>query len=523
MRAIASSPPVAPRAGRQAPPPSPAPSRPERPWQDDVFYFAFTDRFADGDKTNNLDCDKSAPKKFHGGDWQGIIDHLDSLHDLGVSALWISPPFLNQADFLGMAGFHGYWPVDFDKTDPHFGSKEKLKELVAEAHKRGMRVVLDWVLNHTAYDHPWAKDPAKQDWFHHKGDMRENTLEDGNLFGLPDLRQENPEVTDWLIDMTKKWVRETGVDGLRLDAVRHFPKEFTARFSEEMKKEFGESFFILGEAYDPRPSLVGSFQKEAGLDSLYDFPLCNALRTVVGRNPHQGFIGRWLQARHIGPDFPADAWRVMHDRDYSGHHLHETLAQDGEYKDASSLVTLLENHDMPRFMTYAGDERRPRFQQAFSLLMTMRGIPCIYYGAEDGMGASYDDLRADKRDGADPEMRAFMKSWISLRATCPALRHGRQQELYWDKSTYAFTREDEHEKLLVVANLSDRPRSVELPIKTHRASDAFDGRRLDPSQPLQMEAFGTRVLRLDAPSETGPGPDSTGGRRDPMGVSETPR
>lgn len=447
---------VAPCSVRAADAPAPAHS-----WKDETFYFVMTDRFANGDRTNDAGADPGNPGRFHGGDWQGIIDHLDDLHDLGATALWISPIVMNDTDFLGMDGYHGYWPHDFEKTEPHFGSAEKLKELVDEAHKRGMKIVVDLVLNHTGYNHPWATDAQHADWFHHG----ETGLEKGSLWGLPDLAQENPRVSDYLIRNAENWARSLSLDGFRLDAVMHVPRAFVKQFGDDMHGHLGKDFFLLGEAYTGDQKFLATIKSETGLDSMYDFPLSNTIRSVVGHREDRGWFGRWKEWHRLRQSFPGEAWRVRTSGGANARWFHDLFKKDGTYDDPASLMTIVENHDMPRFITAAGPRAHEKFEQALTLQFAFRGIPCLYYGAEDGMGSRGDaDLRADKRDGADPALRAHIKSLARMRKDSVALRRGEQREVLCDKQVYAFTRVHPDETVLTVANVGDRPEQRSIPL-----------------------------------------------------------
>ena len=186
----------------------------------DLIYFLMTDRFSNGDPTNDQNVRPADPQAYHGGDFQGIINKLDYIKDLGFTTIWISPVVQNQ-----VGGYHGYWATDFYKTNEHFGSMAELRSLVDQAHAKGIKVIVDLVVNHTGQLHPWVGEAQYQNWFHPRknianySDQRE--VENGWLASLPDLNQENPEVKQYLINMAKWWIEETGIDGYRLDTVKH--------------------------------------------------------------------------------------------------------------------------------------------------------------------------------------------------------------------------------------------------------------------------------------------------------------
>ncbi|HPZ09917.1 MAG TPA: alpha-amylase family glycosyl hydrolase, partial [Candidatus Eremiobacteraeota bacterium] len=236
-----------------SPTPMPSPSAPIPPaggqdWRNESIYFILTDRFQDGDTTNNFDVNKKDLTKYHGGDLQGVIDKLDYIKDLGMSTVWITPTMANQDLFIDSAGYHGYWPVDFFKMDKHLGDMDKFKELINKAHEKGMKIILDIPLNHVAWEHPWTGDPSKQSWLHHNGDVKDWNdpwqVENCSMYGLPDLAQENPEVSKHLTDMAKWWIDQTGIDGFRLDAIKHVPLSFWSQFAKDIHAHAGQDFLL---------------------------------------------------------------------------------------------------------------------------------------------------------------------------------------------------------------------------------------------------------------------------------------
>lgn len=408
-----------------------------RPWTDDIIYMLMVDRFHNGDPSN----DGTSPAR-HGGDLQGVIDKLDYLQDLGVTALWIDPVEQNQPD-----GYHGYWPTDFDEVDPHRGTLDKLVELREEANKRGIKLILDRVINHTGYEHEWAKDPAKKDWFHDgRGmwGMSREALEHGSLHGLPDLKQENPEVAGWLIESNRDWLKKTGAQGYRLDAVKHVDFDFWSKYSAAMKAEGGQNFLLLGEVYRGVPEYVANYQNNAGLDSCFDVPLADAVRNTFTHDSEED-----------GPGLLSRAWDVWKNRKHllfneamrklggSGvgdmRNLSEVFEQDKAYSHPELLATIIDNHDVSRFLTEAGDKGEAKLKLALALTFTARGIPTVLYGTEAGMKGQA-GTRDDMQFGANPELESYFKQLTSLRRENVELRRGEQNELFADREVYAFSR-----------------------------------------------------------------------------------
>ncbi len=249
-------------------------------WRDEIIYFVLIDRFCDGDSSNNKGRipDSYRPwdgtpehvdwlKAYQGGDLRGVINRLDYLSDLGITALWLSPVFDNSdSSFLGWWPYHGYQPRDFFAVDEHFGGTGDLCELVQQAHRRGIKVILDMVCNQVAPDHPWVSDSTNwhvlgyRHWFHRRSGVDASTgienwhdqhqLETRELHGMPDLAQENPHVYAFLLDVAKYWINLTNCDGFRLDAVKHAPREFWRRYCADLHRFAGPDFLLLGEVFD---------------------------------------------------------------------------------------------------------------------------------------------------------------------------------------------------------------------------------------------------------------------------------
>lgn len=440
------------RVGMPALSPQPA----ARTWQDEIFYMVMTDRFHNGDKTNDQGSLPQDQHRFHGGDFQGIIDKLDYLQDVGVTTLWISPVHQQKRDFFGMDGYHGYWPTDFFQIEQSFGDMAKLKELVARAHDKGLKVVVDMVFNHLGYDAPLAKDPDKQEWFHHGGNARIPTqrgLEQGEFCGLPDFAQENPEVSRYLIDMAKWLIDETGIDGMRLDAVRHVPKDFWKQFSSEIHAHTGNDFLLLGEIYHPKPKATQVYQNEAALDTVFDFPLNFALRDTIGYNEDTTYLDNLSFFMSNILTHPGESFRMVRGKDDGDmRRLSDIFAQDGVYRRPDLLVTMLDNHDMTRFATAAGSHGQERLKLGITALMTMRGIPSFYYGTETGMEGGFDSNRKDMEFAGKKDVTDHFRTLAHLRHDSLALRRGYQKEVLADREVYAYARLHPKDSVVVALN-----------------------------------------------------------------------
>lgn len=379
----------------------PAPSRAATvDWRDQNIYFVMTDRFKNGDTSNDLDSVPGRPGWWEGGDLQGVIDELGYIKSLGMTAIWITP-VTEQTP----GGYHGYWTLDFYKVDPHLGDLTKLKELVNKAHGLGLRMILDVVINHTGYGHPWLDDPAHAGWFHDECDINfasQRSIEDCWLAGLPDLNTENPAVQQYLTDWALWLIRETNVDGFRLDTARHVPKPFLSQWIGAIKREH-PAFWIVGEVYSSDYRYQVDYL-DAGLDAVTDFQTYDSIRMGLAR---AGDLSRLTWPPALAANFmPA----------------HE-----------DARATFIDNHDVPRFIgaADADDETKLRLEQAVAYLYAMPGVPILYYGTEVALpgGSDPSNRRPMPWDDANADVRAFTTRVATLRRDTPVLQRGTFKEL----------------------------------------------------------------------------------------------
>lgn len=442
--------------------------------RDDVIYLIMPDRFADGDPSNDHPAgtdgiyDRSKPMAYHGGDLAGIREHLNYLRDLGVTTLWLTPVWKNTD-----SDYHGYHVVDFYAIDPHMGTMAEYQALVEGAHKLGMKVLIDYVANHTGPNHPWADDPPTPTWFHGSparhlqpsysftgivdphAPPREyrNTLEGWFAGKLPDLNPDDPLLGTYLAQNAMWWTEMAQLDGFRLDTFPYSSREFWRGWHENLHRVYPQ-INDVGEVADPDPTITSFFEGkqldgvDTGVATVFDFPLCKALRDVV-------IHGAPLQE------------------------IADVLRQDHLYRNPETLVTFLGNHDDQRFVSEEGSSAA-KLKSAFSLLLTMRGIPQIYSGDEIAMdgrddpdnrhdfpgGFPGDPQNAFTASGRTPQQREvfrYVQSLLTLRREHPALRTGKQWHIGWDETYYAFLRQSPEEKLLIVYNNAARSRALEIP------------------------------------------------------------
>jgi glycosidase len=494
--------------------------------QDDVIYLIMPDRFANGDPTNDDPAlsrglmDRGKTRYYHGGDIQGIIDHLPYLKDLGVTTLWLTPlydnvNFLNarqRYDGEASTDYHGYGAVDFYTVEEHFGDVKTLRSLVDKAHALGLKVVLDQVANHTGPDHPWAKDPPTPTWWngsearhlvnhwqiwtladpHATPEIQRETLEGWFVDVLPDLNQNDPEVARYLIQNTLWWIGVSGLDGIREDTLPYVPRAFWKEWRAALKREYPE-VSVVGEVTDGDPALVSFFQGglarfdgiDSGIESLFDYPLYYPLRKAFGE-------GR-----------PLRDLMVM-------------LGHDGLYVNPDHLVTFAGLHDTPRFMNEHGATTEG-LELAETFLMTTRGIPMVYYGDEIGMkggedpdnrrdfpgGFPGDQRNAFLQEGRTPdEQKIFdhVRKLLHLRAELLPLRRGLLRELAVSDQVSVFARTLKGQTVLVALNNDTKPGVVEFPSRdAELAPGTVLEDRLGVLHPVTVAA----EVRLELPARSG--------------------
>jgi glycosidase len=513
-------------------------------WRDEVIYQVVTDRFADGDPNNNWNVDRTALAKYQGGDWKGLMDHVGYLKQLGVTAIWISPVVKNVEEDAGVAGYHGYWTQDFTQTNPHFGDLNTLRLMVDTMHANGIKVILDIVTNHiaqlffydinlngtpeetfygsgaspqspvtrvTEYDPDWdpsgpihaqvgwqnmgpapirwldipsinrvpVEPPEFQnpDWYHRRGrvvpDANGNWPRDQVLLGdfpggLKDLATERQDVRDALARVFSDWVQKVDFDGFRIDTLKHVEHEFWQDFCPKIRRaalaKGKQNFFMFGEAYDGDDRLVGSYTQADMVDSAFYFPgKYVAIDNCIKNN---------------GPTSEIEAL-------YARQQYYGQSPQPGGIgvAPARALVNFIDNHDVPRFLSGQPDDRRLRL--AIAYIMAAEGIPCIYYGTEQGFSGGGDPANRERLwdTGFDTKTPLFQwtRAMIDLRKAHVALRRG-ARVVRWstvrtgaepDAGIFAFERIDPAEIVLFVMNVNP----------AHESRTSYNGALMQTSFP----------------------------------------
>jgi len=431
---------------------------------EDVVYLVMPDRFVDGDPTNNApNVDRANPHAYHGGDLRGLAARLPYLKQLGVTVVWLTPVYDNDD---ARPPYHGYHATDFYSVEEHFGSLDDMRALVDAAHRLGIKVMQDQVANHTGPTHPWVTDPPTPTWFngtaaeHLTNNFKIEALADpaGNpaerraalegWFGgkLPDLNQNDADAAAYLIQNSLWWVGRTGVDAIRQDTLPYVPRAYWSEWIAALRAEFPH-VTVLGEVFNGDPKVVSFFQGgvahdgvDSHVDELFDFPLMFAL---------DGYLSQQSGAEKIA----------------------EVLAADTRYPNPLGLVPFLGNHDTVRAISALGGDPE-RLRLAHRILMTMRGMPQIYYGDEIGLAGGEDpDCRRDfpggfAGDAADAftargrtaEQQATfenLRGAIALRRAHPALRGATTKVLVARGPLLVYAREGGGERALVAVNASD--------------------------------------------------------------------
>ena len=501
---------------------------------DDVMYLIMIDRFSDGDQTNNDPpqsrglYDRQNKYYYHGGDLQGVIDRLPYLKDLGVTALWLTPWYdnydrLNEIELKEgkpCTGFHGYNPQDFYSVEEHFGSLQKLQELVSAAHKLGIKIVQDEVVNHTGPYHPWVDDPPTPTWFNgtkqkHLANvfqtwtlhdprpvalLKKQTMEGWFLDFLPDLNQNDTEVARYLIQNTLWWIGVSGTDGIRMDTWQYVPNTFWHQWTTAIKREYPR-FSVVGEVKDGDVVHTSYFQggvlrdgADSGLDSLLDFPLFYSIR-------HAFAEGQSLDE------------------------VPKTLAKDYLYPKPNILVTLLGGHDDGRFMSEKGASIAG-LKLANAFVLTTRGVPQLYYGDEIAMtGPDEPTTRADfpggfpgdkrnafasaARTREEEDLFRYIRKLTHLHSELEPLRRGTLINLYVSDKQYAYARKISPEagkvvfnsdNAIVVLNSDTKPVTIEFDVEPVGLSDGEDLRdQLDRRNYVQVK---DRRLKVTIPARS---------------------
>lgn len=449
----------------------------------DVMYLITPDRFANGNPDNDavegiLEMhDRENKWGRHGGDIEGIVNSLDYLDEMGFTSIWLNPILENNQD---QYSYHGYSTTDFYKVDPRFGTNEEYKTLSEKANKKGLKLIMDMIMNHCGSEHWWMKDLPSENWINNPQSYfmtnhRRTTLRDPyaseydkTLFSdgwfvstMPDLNQRNPLVADYLIQNTIWWIEYLKLGGIRMDTYSYSDKDFMSDWTCSVMNEY-PNFNICGEEWSLNPAVLAYWQKgkdnpggyTSCLPGLLDFPMQNALVEALTKNE------KW------------DAGMID---------LYEMLSNDFLYADPFKHVIFPDNHDMSRIYSQLNDDY-DLFKLAMVYFATMRGTPQFYYGTEILMSNTGDDshgnIRSDFPGGwkgdkinaftgegltsKQKEAQDFVKKLLNWRKTAPAIHTGELIHFVPNDGVYVYFRYNADQKIMVVINKTDKDKQVDL-------------------------------------------------------------
>jgi len=451
---------------------SAAPSTPE------VIYFVLLDRFANGDPTNDLDVDRNDPHAWHGGDIKGLAAHLDELQALGVTTLWLSPILASRREpFFGHGAFHGYWVSDFATLNPQFGTPEEFRAFKTELDRRGMRLLLDTVLNHVGYGAALLE--QHPEYFHNQGRINDwndpHELTEHDVHGLPDLAQEREPVYEFLRSQSFAWFDFFHPSGFRLDAVKHVPDTFWRRFTHDMRVHAGANFVLLGEIFEGDPAKLAAAQQAGGFSHVLDFPLHYAMKDA------------FCDAAPVG-------------------RLGATLFADRAYPDPNRLVTFLDNHDLPRIRSACHDDIS-HVQEALTFLLATRGVPALNYGTEVGLtGVTDPENRGDMRfpepdEPASLALTTTLRHFLAARRAHTALAAGATRLVQAGPNSLVWLRISEAEAALVAINHERAPITVALPALAELTGTDVATQTSTPLQSLTVAPNTVRIVTFVADTQ----------------------
>jgi len=458
----------------------------------DVMYLLMPDRFANGDTSNDevegMKEGYNRRKLYgrHGGDIQGIRDHLDYIADMGFTAIWLNPVLEND---MKESSYHGYATTDFYKVDSRFGSNEDYRMLSKEAKDKGLKLIMDMIFNHCGSEHWWMNDPPCEDWINYgefvSTNHRRTTNQDPYaseydskkmsdgwfVSAMPDLNQRNPFMAEYLIQNSIWWIEYAGLAGIRMDTYPYPDKDMMAEWNRRVLSEYPD-FNIVGEEWSLNPAIPAYWQKgqnnrdgyEGHLPSLMDFPLQNAVKEGLTEKEEwdKGLIK-----------------------------IYEMLANDFLYPDPYNLVIFPDNHDMPRFFMQL-DMDKEMYRNGIVFFLTTRGIPQIYYGSEILMthteGDSHGHIRKDfpggwpgdkvnaftgKGLGEDEKnMQNMFRKVLNWRKNAEVIHTGKLVQFAPEHGTYVYFRYNDNDMVMVIINKNASPYELEL----DRFSELLNGR-----------------------------------------------
>lgn len=445
----------------------------------DVLYLITPDRFANGDPQNdnwdNVNVNRESANARHGGDFAGIAAKLDYMNELGITTVWLNPI---QENKMRGGSYHGYAITDFYKADPRFGSNEEFRDLTKATHDKGMKMVMDMVLNHCGSSHWWMADPPSKDWINndgvflqtnhatvsvmdvHASPSEKRTFQDGWFTrGMPDLNQRNRHLATYLILNSIWWIEYARIDGIRQDTYSYMDFDFLARWNKEVYDEY-PAFNIVGETWYNKKTSPAWWQsqsllskKNPFLKTPMDFSLTFITQKAFDSKEDNGYLET----------------------------IFEDIAADFVYADPYNILTFLDNHDLGRF-NRKEDTDLIRYKQALAFLLTTRGIPQIYYGTEvlmtgrkeegDGglrkdfpggwPGDKVDQFAKAGRSELQNEAWDYLHKLLQWRKTSDAVTKGKMIHYAPKAGIYVYGRIKDNKTVMVILNSAMKEQTVKL-------------------------------------------------------------
>jgi glycosidase len=491
----------------------------------DVIYLITPDRFSNGDPLNdNIEgylekTDRSNPDGRHGGDIKGIMNNLDYIKDLGITAIWINPLLENN---MKKYSYHGYSITDYYKIDPRFGSNDDYLALSNSIHQKGMKLIMDMVFNHCGSNHWWMTNLPSKDWLNQfpeftRTSYRSSTVSDPYRsqydsirfvkgwfdVTMPDLNQHNPFVARYLIQNSIWWIEFAGLDGIRQDTYPYSFKDFMSEWDKEVLAEY-PNFNIVGECWSAYPDGIAYWQKNAlnwdhfntNLPSVFDFAMYDALKTAFNEK---------------------DGWSTGISR------LYEILSRDFNYPDPSHIVIFADSHDANRYLATQGQDVR-KLKMAMAFILTTRGIPLVYYGTEvllttenDKNGDGY--KRVDFPGGwindsingftgknlstSQLEMEQYLKRLLNWRKDKEVIHTGKLKHFVPEEGVYVYFRYDEKETVMIALNNNeseaktlDRKRYSEFLDQFQSGKDVISGQIISDLSKITIQPKSAMIIEL---------------------------
>ena len=508
----------------------------------DVLYMLMPDRFADGDPKNNnikglypYSIDRTQPSLRHGGDLEGIRQHLDYFKELGVTALWFTPVLENNSpDSNGSSSYHGYATTDYYRVDPRFGTNEEYRRLCDEAHAQGLKVVMDMIFNHCGFEHPWVADMPSHDWLNTpewldarkdktKPEVNDKYLQtsykltpivdpyasdvdfketvDGWFVPtMPDLNQKNPHVIKYLIQNSEWWIETVGIDGIRMDTYPYADADAMALWMKTLNDEY-PNFNVVGETWVTEPPYTAAWQKDSKIAKKNSY-----LNTVMDFS----FYDKINQAKREDTDgFTTGMNRI-----------YNNFVYDYLYPNTSSVMAFIENHDTDRFLGNGKDSTA--LKQGLAILLTVNRIPQLYYGTEvlmngtkektDGYvrkdfpggfpGDTRNAFTVEGRTKAENAMFTWLSRLLHWRQGNDVIIKGSQKQFIPYNGVYVIARQYGGKTVLTVVNGSKKPaalavkRYAEVIGQAVSAKDILTGNTVSIASDVKLEPRQTLILEF---------------------------